>query len=63
MVGTHEDNKLRHIEDDVDTGTKLFVRFLGTGEAGSLMYLHRDVRVDASATPALGCDACGITGL
>ena len=61
MIGTYRD-ELRHIEDDVEKGTKLFVRFLGTGEKGNPKYLHRDVRADASATLALGSDACGITG-
>lgn len=61
VIGTHTDT-LRDIEDDVEKGTKLFVKFLGTGEKGYPKYLHRDVRADASATLALGSDACGITG-
>ena len=64
VIGINKD-ELRHIEDDVEKGTRLRVMFLGTGEAGYPKYLNRDVRADASPTLSLGCDAsdaCGITG-
>ena len=47
VEGTHEDT-LRHIEHDVEKGTKLQVRFYGTGQRGYPKYRHKEVRVDAS---------------